>query len=204
MKTIYLHVLDKGWVSFQYTNISELEEEFAPRGIEVGDGCELGDDCKLGDGCELGDDCKLGNGCELGNDCKLGDGCELGDDCKLGYGCELGNDCKLGYGCELSDDCKLGNGCELGNDCKLGECCELGNYCKVPKSLFISASQHSVSYWGYDAIQIGCKKHTISEWQKHFREIGKAEGYSEEQIDEYGFYIDLIAKLHGRWNIKQK
>ena len=132
MKTIYLHVLDKGWVSFQYTNISELEEEFAQRGIEVGDGCELGDGCKLGNGCKLGD------------------------------------------------------------------------YCKVPKSLFISASRHSVSYWGYDAIQIGCKKHTISEWQKHFREIGKAEGYSEEQINEYGSYIDLIAKLHGRWNIKQK
>ena len=144
MKTIYLHVLDKGWVSFQYTNISELEEEFAQRGIEVGDYCELGNDCRLGNGCKLGNDCKLGNGC------KLGDGC------------------------------------------------------KVPKSLFISASQHSVSYWGYDAIQIGCKKHTISEWQKHFREIGKAEGYSEEQIDEYGFYIDLIAKLHGRWNVKQK
>lgn len=138
MKTIYLHVLDKGWVSFQYTNISELEEEFAQRGIEVG------------------------------------------------------------YGCELSDGCKLGDGCELGNYCKLGD------GCKVPKSLFISASQHSVSYWGYDAIQIGYKKYTISEWQKHFREIGKAEGYSEEQIDEYGFYIDLIAKLHGRWNIKQK
>lgn len=144
MKTIYLHVLDKGWVSFQYTNISELEEEFAQRGIEVG------------------------------------------------------------YGCELSDGCKLGYGCELGNYCKLGDGCELGNGCKVPKSLFISASQHSVSYWGYDAIQIGYKKYTISEWQKHFREIGKAEGYSEEQIDEYGFYIDLIAKLHGRWNIKQK
>lgn len=132
MKTIYLQVLGDGWVSFQYTNISELEEEFAQRGIEVGNYC------KLGDGCKLGNDCKLGNGC------------------------------------------------------------------KVPKSLFISASQHSVSYWGYDAIQIGCKKYTISEWQKHFREIGKAEGYSEEQIDEYGSYIDLIAKLHGRWNIKQK
>ena len=144
MKTIYLHVLGEGWVSFQYTNISELEEEFAQRGIEVG------------------------------------------------YGCELGNGCKLG------DYCELGNGCELGNYC------ELGNGCKVPKSLFISASKHSVSYWGQDAIQIGCRKYTISEWQKHFREIGKAEDYYEEQIDEYGFYIDLIAKLHGRWNIKQK
>ena len=150
MKTIYLHVLYKGWVSFQYTNISELEEEFAQRGIEVGDGCELGDYCELGNYCELGDGCKLGDGCNLGNYCKLGDGC------------------------------------------------------KVPKSLFISASQHSVSYWGQDAIQIGCKKYTISEWQKHFREIGKAERYSDEQIDEYGNYIDLIAKLHGRWNIKQK
>ena len=168
MKTIYLHVLDKGWVSFQYTNISELEEEFAQRGIEVGDYCNLGNYCKLGYGCKLGDDCNLGNYCNLGDDCKLG------DDCNLGYGCKLGDDCNLGYGC------------------------------KVPKSLFISASQHSVSYWGYDAIQIGCKKYTISEWQKHFREIGKAEGYSEEQIDEYGSYIDLIAKLHGRWNIKQK
>ena len=115
MKTIYLHVLDKGWVSFQYTNISELEEEFAQRGIEVG------------------------------------------------------------YGCELSDGCKLGDGCELGEGCK------------VPKSLFISASQHSVSYWGYDAIQIGYKKYTISEWQKHFREIGKAEGYSEGKSMNMGF-----------------
>ena len=150
MKTIYLHVLDKGWVSFQYTNISELEEELSKRKIIIGDGCELGNGCKLGECCELGYCCKLGNYCKLGN------------------------------------------------------CCKLGNGCKVPKSLFISASQHSVSYWGYDAIQIGCKKYTISEWQKHFREIGKAEGYSEEQINEYGFYIDLIAKLHGRWNIKQK
>ena len=69
MKTIYLHVLDKGRVSFQYTNISELEEEFAQRGIEVGYGCELGDGCELGYGCELGEYCKLGNYCELGNGC---------------------------------------------------------------------------------------------------------------------------------------
>lgn len=192
MKTIYLHVLDKGWVSFQYTNISELEEEFAQRGIEVGYGCELSDGCELGNYCKLGDCCELGNGCKLGNYCKLGNGCELGEGCELGYCCKLGN-----Y-------CELGNCCELGNGCELGKVCKLGNGCKVPKSLFISASQHSVSYWGYDAIQIGYKKYTISEWQKHFREIGKAEGYSEEQIDEYGFYIDLIAKLHGRWNIKQK
>ena len=59
----------------------------------------------------------------------------------------------------LGDGCKLGNGCELGTGCKLGDGCD------IPKSLFISASRHAVSYWGEDVIQIGCKRYTISEWQ---------------------------------------
>ena len=100
---------------------------------------------------------------------------------------------KLGDGCELGDGCKLGDGCELGDGCKLGDGCD------VPKSLFISASRHTVSYWGEDVIQIGCKRYTISEWQKHFRIIGEAEGYSPEQMEEYKGYIDLIAAMHKTW-----
>ena len=124
---------------------------------------------------------------------KLGNLCELGNWCKLGNGCELGYECKLGNLCELGD------GCKLGNLCKLGYGCELGNGCDVPKSLFISASRHTVSYWGEDVIQIGCKRYTISEWQKHFRKIGEAEGYSTEQMEEYKGYIDLIAAMHKTW-----
>lgn len=103
---------------------------------------------------------------------------------------------KLGYGCKLGDWCKLGNWCKLGDECELGNWCELGNRCDVPKSLFISASRHTVSYWGEDVIQIGCKRYTISEWQKHFRKIGEAKGYSPEQMEEYKGYIDLIATMH--------
>jgi hypothetical protein len=106
---------------------------------------------------------------------------------------KLGDRCELGYGCELGDGCKLGDGCELGDGCKLGDGCD------VPKSLFISASRHTVSYWGEDVIQIGCKRYTISEWQKHFRIIGEAEGYSPEQMEEYKGYIDLIAAMHKTW-----
>ena len=157
MKTIYLWVSGKGWIPFQYNELSELAAEFEARNI------------------------------------KLGAGCELGDWCKLGYGC------KMGYGCELGDGCKLGYGCELGDGCTLGDWCELGYGCDVPKSLFISASRHAVSYWGEDVIQIGCKRYTISEWQKHFRKIGEAEGYSPEQMEEYKGYIDLIATMHKTW-----
>ena len=116
----------------------------------------------------------------------------------LGYDCELSDGCELGYGC------KLGNNCELSDNCKLGYDCKLGDGCNVPKSLFISASRHAVSYWGADAIQIGCTRHTISEWQAHFRKIGEAENYMPEQIEEYKGYIDLIATLHKTWSIEKK
>ena len=124
---------------------------------------------------------------------------KLGDRCELGYGCELGDGCELGYGCKLGDGCELGYGCKLGDRCELGYGCKLGDGCDVPKSLFISASRHTVSYWGEDVIQIGCKRYTISEWQKHFRKIGEAEGYSPEQMEEYKGYIDLIAAMHKTW-----
>ena len=100
---------------------------------------------------------------------------------------------------KLGDGCELGNGCELGDGCKLGYECKLGDGCDVSKSLFISASSHTVSYWGEDVIQIGCKRCTISEWQKHFRKIGEAEGYSPEQMEECKGYIDLIAAMHKTW-----
>lgn len=65
---------------------------------------------------------------------------------------------------------------------------KLGDGCDVPKSLFISTSSHTVSYWGEDVIQIGCKRCTISEWQKHFRKIGEDEGYSPKQMEECRVY----------------
>lgn len=68
---------------------------------------------------------------------------------------------------------KLGYGCELGNECELGDRCKLGDRCDVPKSLFFSASRHTVSYWGEDVIQIGCKRYTISEWQKHSEKLAR-------------------------------
>ena len=99
----------------------------------------------------------------------------------------------------VSRNIKLGYGCELGN------WCEVGYKEQVRKTVFITASRHSVSYWGAEVIQIGCKRFSISEWQQHFQKIGQAENYTSDQIEEYKGYIDLIAAMHKTWSIdKQK
>lgn len=53
MKTIYLWVSGKGWIPFQYNELSELAAEFEARNIKLGAGCKLGDGCKLGAGCDI-------------------------------------------------------------------------------------------------------------------------------------------------------
>ena len=178
MKNLYLQVTQKGWVAFDYNDLSDLSYEFSIRNIRIGNGCRLGNDCELGDGCELGYGCILGDGCELGYGCILGNDCEPGDDCRLGNGCILGD------GCELGDDCRLGNGCILGNGCK------------VKHTLCIHASRHTITYWGCDAIQIGCKQYTIFKWLSLYEKIGRSENYSEKEIAEYWMYIDLIKRIH--------
>lgn len=115
---------------------------------------------------------------------------------RIGNGCKLGNDCKLGYDCELGDGCKLGNDCELGYGCKLGDSCKLGNGCKVKHTLCIHASRHTITYWGCDAIQIGCKQYTIFEWLSNYENIGRSNNYSDKEIEEYWMYIDMIKHIH--------
>ena len=68
MKNLYLQVTQKGWVAFDYNDLSDLSYEFSIRNIRIGNDCELGDGCRLGNGCILG------YGCMLGYVCLLGDG----------------------------------------------------------------------------------------------------------------------------------
>ena len=97
---------------------------------------------------------------------------------------------QMGYGCELGDGCVLGDGC------KLGDSCELGNGCKVKHTLCIHASRHTITYWGCDAIQIGCKQYTISKWLSNYEKIGRSINYSDKEIEEYWMYIDMIKHIH--------
>lgn len=91
---------------------------------------------------------------------------------------------------------RIGNDCELGDGCKLGDSCKLGNDCKVKHTLCIHASRHTITYWGCDAIQIGCKQYKIFEWLSNYENIGRSNNYSDKEIEEYWMYIDLIRRIH--------
>ena len=71
----------------------------------------------------------------------------------------------------------------------------IGNNVKV-KCLSFSGTRNHVSYWGEDAIQIGCKKYTISDWLANYKEVGGQQQYTSKEIEEYGEYINIISAYH--------
>ena len=64
--------------------------------------------------------------------------------------------------------------------------------------LYIQGSRHALTLCSHTQIAIGCHVHAIAEWKKTYKAVGKAEGYTPEQIAEYGEYIALFAKAAKR------
>lgn len=61
--------------------------------------------------------------------------------------------------------------------------------------LYIQGSKHALTNCAYGQIIIGCQVHSFSEWKKLYKKIGKENGYTAEQIKEYGLHIAHIAKV---------
>ena len=62
--------------------------------------------------------------------------------------------------------------------------------------LQIQGSKNFFSVSSKTHISIGCHSKTFEEWRDNYKAIGKEEGYTPEEIEEYGHYIDLAFKLY--------
>ena len=60
----------------------------------------------------------------------------------------------------------------------------------------ITTFQHnrSFAYYCDGIIKIGCMSLTPKEWVEQYKEIGVKEGYTDEEIEAYGAFIDMIYK----------
>lgn len=58
----------------------------------------------------------------------------------------------------------------------------------------ISGSRHAIIAID-DDVRIGCERKTLAEWLESYQAIGRKEGYTDEQIAEYGGWLNAIAAI---------
>ena len=109
------------------------------------------------------------------------------------------------YRIELTIDCKWGKVGDKGGfvekESNLDDAWVSGNarvygdaWGKSP--LQIQGTRHFFTVSSKTHISIGCHSKTFKEWEDTFESVGKAEGYTPEEIAEYGLYIQLAIKLY--------
>ncbi len=67
---------------------------------------------------------------------------------------------------------------------------------------YIQGSRHALTLFSLAQIRVGCHVHDISHWLKHYKAIGHSEGYTKEQVEEYGEHLAYIAKIAERLRAK--
>jgi hypothetical protein len=154
-------------------------------GVTIEAGCKLADDVTIEAYCKLADDVTIGARCNLAYGVALGTRCKLADDVALGTRCKLADDVALGA------RCKLANGVTLGAGCKLAD-----GVTWKSQPLLIYGTRHIVQMVSPTLLQIGCLILTIEQWREDGIIICQCERYTVEQIEEYGLYIELAAKLY--------
>ena len=59
--------------------------------------------------------------------------------------------------------------------------------------LSFSAGRH-IGYATSAGIQLGCEHHSINHWVENYKEIGKKNNYSPDEIKDYGAWINIVKR----------
>ena len=98
-----------------------------------------------------------------------------------------GNRVSIGNGASIGSRASIGNGARIGEWARIGD----GASIKI-SPLAVQGTGHLVTQHSKGKISVGCKVHTHEIWLGHYKEIGKNNGYTPEQIKEYGKILRFV------------
>lgn len=91
----------------------------------------------------------------------------------------------IGGSAIIGDRASIGGGAIIGGGASIGD--------GVNKVLCIQGTAHTITACTPTRdVQIGCKRHSIDWWLNHYKEVGAAERYTDDQIREYGIHLTAV------------
>ena len=100
----------------------------------------------------------------------------------------------VGRDAQVSGNARVSGDAQVFGDANVFGNAQLSGDAWVLNPLTITGSAHSVSLVSYTQIAIGCKIHDFAYWLKNYQTVGKENGYTPEQIKEYGEILNYLVK----------
>ena len=107
-----------------------------------------------------------------------------------------GNRLMIGPNVQAPDGINLsfiGDGARIGERAIIGERARIGDGAEFKKSpLAVQGSRGIAIQHSPGKIAVECEVHTYAQWKRRYKSIGKANGYTPEEIEEYGRILDFM------------
>lgn len=169
-----------GWVEFE-DNLNDnawlYDNSKAYGSAIVTDNAELHDNAIIGDDATISDKAKAFNNSKIIGHAKMRGQAEIYDNVIVKSKGKIGGTAKLYQDIVIDEDVMI-----------LG-----GSWSGVT---IINGSKHTVWQPTPKTITVGCATKFISDWQNEYQSFGEENGFTQDEIDEYGAYIQQIADLY--------
>lgn len=115
----------------------------------------------------------------------------VGEEATIGARAKIGARATVGAWAMIGKEAKIGDWAKIGEGATIGE-----GAIWAESPLYVIGTRHLLCAVSREEIAIGCRVHTIEWWLANFESVGLENGYSADQIAEYGDYIRLFAKRY--------
>jgi UDP-3-O-[3-hydroxymyristoyl] glucosamine N-acyltransferase len=156
----------------------------------------IGPNVQAPDGINLsriGARASIGACARIGAWARIGEGASIGEVASIGARARIGEGASIGACASIGEGAGIGARANIGEGASIGARANIGVWAKFEKSpLAVQGSKHIAIQHSDGKIAVGCQVYTHAQWNRHYKSIGNANGYTPEEIEEYGRILDFL------------
>ena len=150
----------------------------------------IGPNVQAPDGIKLS---SIGEGARIGQGVRIDEGSIIGAWVSIGAWVRIGQGARIGERARIGEESSIGARAKICAWAKIGERARIGDGAEFKKSpLAVQGSRGIAIQHSPGKIAVECEVHTYAQWKRHYKSIGKANGYTPEEIEEYGRILDFL------------
>ena len=149
--------------------------------------------------------CWVFNSARVSGDARVSDSARVSGDAEVSdsawvYGSAWVSDsARVSGDAEVSDSARVFDSAQIFDSARVSGNARVFGIFKTGNCPVYVGTKHNVSYSGIrndeHYISIGCIIKSLQDWKNNYRKIGNENGYSEPEIDEYGYYLSIIEMI---------
>ena len=106
----------------------------------------------------------------------------------------VGSDAQVHGNARVYGNARVSGNAQVSGNARVSGNAQVSGNAWVLNPLTITGSAHTVSLVSYTQIAVGCEIHDFAYWLKNYKTVGKENGYTPEQIKEYGEILNYLVK----------